>query len=308
MFLSMNYDLILIRYGELSLKSPYVRKQFESTLINNIKNACKSDNVPCKITTERGRIYLHTEEISKGCTVLKKVMGITSFSPVVKTTSDTTDMSSLALVFSKKMLDKEKSFALRVTRTGNHDFTSQDAAVQIGNVIVQETQAGVDLSHPDFELFIEIRHDNAFFFTEKIRGTGGLPLGTQGKILAFIATPVSILAAWYLMRRGCKIVFVTDGSHYTDVLHSFIKNWYADSDILTIELTETKLYETLDAIASKKACDAMVTGHTIYDTSQDVISELTQLKKHISLPILSPLIAMDSDEIDKKCKEIGLTS
>jgi len=308
MFLSMNSDLILIRYGELSLKSSYVRKQFESTLINNIKNAFKSDNISCKITTERGRIYLHTDEISKGCTVLKKVMGITSFSPVVKTTSDTKDMSSLALVFSEKMLDKEKSFALRVTRTGNHDFTSQDAAVAIGSDIVKATKAGVDLSHPDFELFIEIRNDNAFFFTEKIRGTGGLPLGTQGKILALIDTPVSILAAWYLMRRGCKIVFVTGDSQYIDLLHSFIKNWYADSDILTIEFKGEKLYETLDTIASEKACDALVTCHTIYDISKDVISDLKQYKKHISLPILSPLIAMDSDEIDKKCEEIGLKS
>ena len=87
---------------------------------------------------------------------------------------------------------------------------------------------------------------------------------------------------------------------------SFIKNWYADSDILTIESKGKKLYETLDNIASEKACDAIVTGHTIYDISQDVISDLKQLKKHISLPILSPLIAMDSDEIDKKCKEIGI--
>jgi len=161
----MDYDLILIRYGELSLKSSYVRKQFESTLIRNIKNAFECSNIYGKIKTERGRIYLYTDEIARGLGVLKKVFGITSFSPAIKTTSDTADMITLALNFCQKTLNKEKSFALRITRTGEHDFSSQDVAVKLGNVIVDATKAGVDLSNPDFELFIEIRNKNAFFFT-----------------------------------------------------------------------------------------------------------------------------------------------
>jgi len=187
----MDYDLILIRYGELSLKSSFVRKQFESTLIRNVYDACKVDQISCKIKTDRGRIYLYTDEISKGLVLLKKIFGITSFSPVVKTTSDTTDMTIIALNFCQKILNKEKSFALRVKRTGNHSFSSQDFAVKIGQEIVNATKAKVDLSTPDFELFIDIRNKNSFFFTEKIRGTGGLPLGTQGKTLALIDTPRS---------------------------------------------------------------------------------------------------------------------
>ena len=81
----------------------------------------------------------------------------------------------LAIKISQETLNKEKSFAIRVTRTGNHDFSSQDVAVKIGNAIVKATKATVNLIKPDFELFIEIRNDNSFIFTEKIRGTGGLP-------------------------------------------------------------------------------------------------------------------------------------
>jgi thiamine biosynthesis protein ThiI len=302
----MDYDLILIRYGELSLKSSYVRKQFKSALVRNIMSAFGYSNISCKIKTERGRIYLYTDEISKGFGVLKKVFGITSFSPVVKTTFDIEEMSSLALRFSQKILDKEKSFALRVTRTGNHSFSSQDVAVKIGNVIVDATKAGVDLSNPDFELFIEIRNKNAFFFTEKIRGTGGLPLGTQGKILALVNTPQSLLAAWYLMRRGCDILFLKTNNQIVDTLHSFITNWYAESDIIECDPKEKNLYETVNKIAYERSCDAFVTGHTIYDTSQDILSDIKQFKKHINLPILHPLIAMDFDEIDKKCMELGI--
>jgi len=302
----MDYDLILIRYGELSLKSSYVRKQFKSALVRNIMSAFECSNIHGKIKTERGRIYLYTDEIFKGLDVLKKVFGITSFSPAIKTTSDTADMITLALNFCQKTLNKEKSFALRITRTGEHDFSSQDVAVKLGNVIVDATKAGVDLSNPDFELFIEIRNKNAFFFTEKIRGTGGLPLGTQGKVLALVNTPQSLLAAWYLMRRGCDVLFLMTNNQIVDTLHSFITNWYLESDIIECDPKEKNLYETVNKITSERSCDAFVTGHAIYDTSQDILSDIKQFKKHINLPILHPLIAMDFSEIDKKCMELGI--
>ena len=302
----MNYDLILIRYGELSLKSSYVRKQFKSALVRNIKNALERSNVAGKIKTEQGRIYLYTDEMLKGLGVLKKVFGITSFSPTIKTTSDAEDMIALALNFCQETLNKEKSFALRVKRTGNHELSSQDFAVKIGSEIVNTTKAKVDLSNPDFELFIEIRDKNAVFFTEKIRGTGGLPLGTQGTILALINTPRSLLAAWYLMRRGCDVLFLTTNNQIIDTLHSFITNWYVESDIIECDPKEKNIYGSVNKIASERSCSALVTEHTIYDTSQGVLYDIGQFKKHVILPMLHPLIAMDFDEIDKKCKKLGI--
>ncbi|GAG35663.1 unnamed protein product, partial [marine sediment metagenome] len=247
-------------------------------LVNNIKNAFKSNNLNCEIRRERGRIYLYVKEVSKGLEILKRIFGITSFSPVIKTTSKLDDISDIAVKISKTMIKNENSFALRVTRTGNHNFSSQDVAVKIGNVIVNATKAGVDLSNPDFELFIEIRNENTFFFTEKIRGTGGLPLGTQGTILALINTPQSLLAAWYLMRRGCDILFLKTNNQITRSLHSFITSWYVESDIIECDPKEKDLYKTVNIIASERSCDAVVTGHTIYDTSQDVLSDIKQLK------------------------------
>ncbi|MCX6663642.1 MAG: THUMP domain-containing protein, partial [Euryarchaeota archaeon] len=180
----MNYDVILVRYGELSLKSTYVRKYFESILVRNIKKALTRENISHSITKERGRIYLSATDISKSCLVLSRIFGIVSFSPAVQTTSDMEDMSMLALQLAKNILTEEKSFAIRATRVGTHTFSSQQVAVHIGNDIVKATRAGVDLTNPDIELFIEIRDKKSFLFTEKINGVGGLPLGTQGRILA----------------------------------------------------------------------------------------------------------------------------
>jgi thiamine biosynthesis protein ThiI len=301
----VKYELIIVRYGEIALKGKATRKHFENSLVKNIKNALNKEQIFYKIKRDWGRIYIYTNQMNNSIPILQKIFGITSISPALQTQSDMDSMSKLAVNISKESLTKEKSFAIRATRTGEHNFTSQDVAVKIGNDVVEATKASVNLTNPDFELFIEIRDENAFIFTEKIRGTGGLPLGTQGKILALIDNPKSILAAWYLMRRGCKILFVNTNESNTDTLNSFITNWYANSDISMSDLGKN-LYENVNKIASEKNCTAIVTGHTIYDNSQNGLSDIKLLKKHIKFPILCPLIAMEKDEVNKKCKEIEL--
>lgn len=300
----MKYELILVRYGEIGLKAKETRKRFEDALVNNIKTALNKEHISNRIKKEWGRIYVYTNQINESLAVLQKIFGITSISPAVQTQSDMDFVSKLAVTFSKEVLNKEKSFALRVTRTGDHEFTSQDVAIKIGSDIVKETKAFVNLTKPDFKLFIEIRDKNAYIFTEKIRGSGGLPLGTQGKIMALIDNPKSILASWYLMRRGCKIIFINTKKSNTEALSSFTSNWYADSDI-SIFNSGKDIYENLNKIASERKCDAVVTGYSLGD-SQHKLSDIKLFKKHIALPILCPLIAMDQDEISKKCKEIGV--
>lgn len=302
----MKYKLIIVRYGEIALKGKETRKRFESTLVNNIKNALNAKSLPNKIRKEWGRIYIYTDQIEKCISVLQKIFGITSISPAIQTDSNITSISKLAKSISKEELVDKNSFAIRVNRTGKHDFTSQDVAVQIGDEIVKATKASVDLTKPDFELFIEIRNDKTFLFIEKIKGPGGIPIGTQGNILALIDTPQAILASWYMIHRGCKSIFLTTDESNKEVLELFMNNWFIKSRII-IAHPKDNLYKQINKIASEHQCDAIVTGHTIFDKSKNVLSHIKQLKKHATLPVLHPLIAMNEEEINRKCKEIGLS-
>lgn len=301
----MKYELILIRYGEIALKGKVTRRYFENVLVKNIKSALKTENISHTIGREWGRIYVFTSQIDESIDVLQRIFGVTSFSPSLKTTVDMGAISDFAVDISRKILTKEKSFALRVTRTGNHEFTSQDVAINIGSDIVGATHAKVDLNTPDFELFIEIRNENAYFFTKKIRGIGGMPSNTQGKSLALIDDSKSILAAWYLMRRGCKVIFLNTNKSNTDALQSFMSKWYVGSGIHTLGVKEN-IYESLNKKASEEKCDAVVTGHTLNENLSDSLSDISQLKRHVEHLILHPLIAMDKNEINKKCEEVGV--
>jgi thiamine biosynthesis protein ThiI len=302
----MKYDVILVRYGELSLKSTYVRKYFESILVRNIKRALIKENISHNIRTERGRIYLSTTEISKSISILPRIFGIVSFSPAVQTTSNMQDMSIIAQRLTKNVLNEQKSFAIRVTRVGTHTFSSQDVAVHIGNDIVNATHAGVDLHNPDIELFIEIRDKKSFLFTEKIHGVGGLPLGTQGRMITLVENSITLLAAWYLMRRGCNVIIVDMNKSNEEAIHSFLTHWYADAEIFFIDPTIEEFSYRLSAIASEKKCDALVTGHTLEEPAHS-LSSIVQLKKNSVLPILCPLIAMTREEIEQQCKKRGIS-
>jgi thiamine biosynthesis protein ThiI len=230
-------------------------------------------------------------------------------SPAVETTASLENISAVALQISKKChLTKEKSFAIRATRAGTHPFTSQDVAVRVGSDVAKTTNARVDLTHPDIEIFIEVRNKKAFVFTEKISGTGGLPLGTQGRILALIEEPTSLLAAWYLMRRGCYVTFANTTSLNDDALCSFITRWFLDSNVIMTDPKAKNIYDQLNTIASENTCDALATAHTFAHEPRKQFSEITQLKAHLTIPVLYPLIAMDSKEIQKKCKELGIKS
>ena len=98
----VKYDLILVRYGEIALKSSYVRNKFESILISNIKKAFNDKKIDCNIDKEWGRIYIYTNKITSAISILKKIFGIISFSPAVKTKSNISKISKKSLSFIKK--------------------------------------------------------------------------------------------------------------------------------------------------------------------------------------------------------------
>lgn len=301
----MKYELIIVRYGELGLKAKATRKHFENYLVNNIKNALKTKQISFSIKRVWGRIYIYTDQINKSIEVLQKIFGITSISPAVKTVSNMESISKLAVKISKENITQENSFALRVKRTGKHSFSSQDVAVEVGNNILKIINSSVNLTCPDLELFIEIRNEHAYLFVEKIRCAGGFPLRTQGNILVFVDGLESILAAWYIMKRGCKTIFLNTDTSVSDVLYAFIDRWYADQDVVMTN-TNKPIYNIINDIAFKRNCAAIVTGHSLYGASNNVLSDLKLLNEQITIPILHPLIAMEKEEIKKKCEEIGI--
>jgi thiamine biosynthesis protein ThiI len=288
----------LVRYGEIGLKSKPVRRRFEDSLMGNIEDIFLRNDAECVVSKDRGHIYVDSPS-GNAVELLSLVFGITSFSPVEVTKAEMEAMSGTVAGISGKLLKDGDTFAIRARRTGNHKFTSQDAAVVLGKA-VEDANRGrgirVDLDEPVHEISVEIRDNRAYVSTERFAGPGGLPLGTQGRVLALLDDELSAVSAWLMMKRGCKIVPVlAGGSEKTGGLVKVLERW---ARLKPVKLegagrVDTKAVEKAIDMAKKKKALALVTGAT------------EPLGKW-EFPVFYPVIGLSDEEVSKLRDTIGL--
>jgi len=327
--------LVIVRYGEIGVKSPKVRGRFERKLIENIKTVI-NDPVDLK----QGRIYIYSQDIPKALGALEKIMGIVSYSPAAVTRTRKDSIKKLIQDYVGELVDEgvfsgNDSFAIRCRRVGEHDFTSQEMAAYCGSVVYEITESKVDLTQPDFELFVEVRGDKTYVFHEKIRGLGGLPLGTQGRVICLVSTGIdSPVAAFLMMKRGCSVTMLNFNNHpFTSEsnekilkIHQKLKEYSAGAKLklyqvdygeylhrcidkaperMTCVLCKSGMYRIAEKMAQKGKCLAIVDGSSIGQVASQTLPNILATRYSTSMPILSPLIGMDKVEIEDVAKKIG---
>ncbi len=197
--------VLLVRYGELSLKSPYVRRQLEDRLVANVQDMFAAGRVECVVKRERGRVFVHAEDEATAIRLLRRVFGIVSISPAKEATSALEPLAAFVAGYARDVLTPGMSFAIRARRSGQHPYNSQDLARVLGQAVRNAVPgAVVDLDAPDRELQVEVRGPRAYVFHEVVDGPGGLPLGSQGHVLAVAVDEAGMAATWLAMRRGCR--------------------------------------------------------------------------------------------------------
>ena len=212
--------VLLVRFGELALKSRFVRRQLRDRLIANIQDLFAVDGVECITEADEARVYVHVDDVAKARSILARVFGVVSVSPAAEVHADLDALRKAVLSEASRSLSPGQSFALRPRRVGTHPFTSQDLARELGEKIRRaHPDARVDLTNPDVEIHVEVRRNRAFVFREKWPGPGGLPLGSQGRALAVVRDEAGMVAAWMGMKRGCRIAVATsDGDGFVEPL------------------------------------------------------------------------------------------
>ena len=199
---------VLVRYCEIGLKSTPVRRRFESQLRENILSMFARDRLEALMTFGDARFFIETDEPDRCIESLRRVFGVASASIVVPCTSDLEDICRTAAEFSRGRMTEGQTFAVRARREGTHPDTSQIVGREAGSAIFIENQhlgISVNLNKPDKTFYIEIRNNKGYVFDEYVACPGGLPMGTQGRVLAKLNGERSILSAWMMMKRGCRV-------------------------------------------------------------------------------------------------------
>ncbi len=330
--------LVLLRYGEIGLKGQN-RAYFLRKLRRNVRQCLKANNIDGKVWQEGQRIYLETDQASSAVEAVQRVFGIVSLSPVEAVPADLETIAQEAVMVARRAgLDPARTFRVRARRADKtFPAISPEIERQVGEAIVVATGARPDLSRAaQVEIGVEVHPDRALIFGEVIPGPGGLPLSSQGRVVALLSSGIdSPVASWLLMKRGCGVIpvhFSTSPAQTEQVqaivekLNQHAYGWQLKPIILShqevLGPTLTKLREMRQErwtclfckrvllakaaeIADEMGASALVTGDSLGQVASQTLSNLEVISYGIQKPILRPLIGMDKTEIMDMARRIG---
>ncbi len=330
-------EIIVRLFGEIALKSPPVRSQFQKELRKNINAAFCAHRIKYTLQHRFGRLIIGIQEADiKAIEILQKIFGIHNISPVELTCEPTLEKikEEGKKAFAERV--RGKSFAIRARRSGaiNCSFTSMDIGRELGSLLNEEEGAWVDLKNPEVIINLEVDKDKARFYEKVFLGPGGLPLRTAGKAVCLFSGGFdSPLAAWMSQKRGIELVYVfcnMAGKAYEKNVLKAAKvisdQWsYGTSPkFITIDflpvVEELKkkveprflqvilkrfFYRIAETIAEQEKADVIITGECVGQVSSQTLSNLRAIEDACSRPVLRPLIAFNKIEIIDECRRIG---
>src|ERR1044072_7302853 len=327
-------DSVLIRYHKIALKKGN-RRYFTELLKRNVLAAIR-DFGPKDIRSLPARILVSFKDHPESADLIERissVFGVANFSLVERVDRDLDALRSHIL--SELNGHSFESFRIE-TQRGDKTFplSSPEINRQLGAAVQEKSGARVDLEHPKFTVTVEILPHDAFFGFTKIAGAGGLPVGSSGRVAALISGGIdSPVAAYRLMQRGCRIIFVHFHSvPYQDRTsqekvrrlvqrlnrHQFSSRLYlvAFGEIqrqivasvarpLRVVLYRRMMLRIAEAIARKEKAKALVTGESLGQVASQTLDNMAVIQQAARLPILRPLVGMDKQEIIDQARRIG---
>ena len=330
--------LVMARYGELFLKSEPVKRHFIGMLLRNIRKGLAAAGIECRYETPRGRILIYGSQPETIADSVCRIFGIVDVSICSRTGTDPGEIKNAALALAQKSLAPGMSFAVRAKRQYKTGLTSQELGAEIGSFIYDNIPGlTVDLDDPDYELFAEVRDFGGLIYDRRLPGPGGLPWGTQGRVLVLLSAGIDSPVASYLsMKRGCEITHLyLDAGRWagTDVTTAAIANhrklslWcagnpvplvIADSEPLFDAMSRLKIQPRYRCVICKRfmlrvaarlmeneGALAIVTGENLGQVASQTLANLGVVAEAVTVPVLRPLITYDKEETVTLARRIG---
>ncbi len=339
----MNQETILLRYNEIALKGNN-RSWFENRLATN---ACKllertlGTNFPIEINRIPGRILLETDWNQEAQEVLQnQLFGLSSLSRMIRVPTNLERIREQALNEFKNWVTLHglpQRFQIKTRRSEKAlPQKSMEIDRYVGTAILNQFPSlQVDLKRPDLTLGIEIRLKESFLWTEKIKGQGGLPVGTNGRVLSLISGGLdSPVAAIQILKRGTISHFIHFygtpfvSEEVLEKIYDLVKivNRYQPDPqplhvvpfgkiqekiaLATYPKIRTILYRRMmirisNEVAKKLRAQALVTGESLGQVASQTVENLGVIDSVAQLPLFRPLISDDKAEIIEKAKKWG---
>lgn len=331
-------EIILVKYGEMALKGQN-KSSFEDVLFKSIRYRLKSlgefvyNSAQSTIYIEPAQEGIDLEEAIER---LKKVFGIASICRACICKKDFTDIADKAKEYLKEILEDAATFKVEAKRSDKNFFMkSPEICSELGGILGETfPHLKVDVKHPEVMVTVEVRDTNAYVHALKIKGAGGLPVGSSGRAMLLLSGGIDSPVAGYMMaKRGISISAI----HYVsppytsdrarlkvEQLCNTITDYCGDIHFYCVPFTEIQeelrrrcpeeyftilmrrlMMQIAQKIAQKDGAAALITGESVGQVASQTIQAMVCTDAVCHMPVFRPLIGMDKTEIIEIARKIN---
>ncbi len=331
--------ICLVHYHEIGLKG-HNRAVFEMRLLKNLE-AILADFPLVTIHRISGRLCVFMKEgtsyeLANACAdAIVNVPGVARVSCGFKCERDM-DVMGKAAVGALSEAGLFESFKVSARR--NHtDFPidSMQMNRDIGAVLCDAfPEKKVRMKDPDVTVGVEVVQNASYVYARSIRGIGGLPVGSSGKVMCLMSSGIdSPVALWRIARRGAVCLGVhfsgrpqtADTSEYLvdDIAHVLEKtgcvarvyvvpfgDYQREISVLCppslrIILYRRLMFKIAEQIALREGCGALVTGESLGQVASQTLENIRATDAAVTMPVFRPLIGTDKIEIIDMAQKLG---
>ncbi|MDQ3419088.1 MAG: tRNA 4-thiouridine(8) synthase ThiI [Acidobacteriota bacterium] len=325
---------IIVHYQEIALKGNN-RPWFVSRLARNLRTATKGTGVK-EVRVLMGRIEILLEDDADWKTVRDRVTNVFGIANFSLARSAPLNVEAIASQILEDLGARDVSTFRVSARRADKRFplTSPQLEREVGGLIKLARGWTVKLSKPELTIHVEGLTDKAFYYFDKQPGAGGLPAGTSGRVACLLSGGIdSPVAAWRLLRRGCRVTFIHFHSYpilsrasqeKARELVTLLTRFQYDSRLFLVPFGEIQqrvvlavapplrvvIYRRLmmriaEAIARRNRAQALVTGDVVGQVASQTLENMAAINDVVRMPVLRPLVGLDKEEITAEAQRLG---
>ncbi len=330
-------EVILVKFGEMALKGQN-KYSFEDQLFKQLKLRLRSLG-KFLFSSAQSTIYIKPQEpdidLDEAIERLQKVFGIASICRACVCEKDFGDIVEKAKVYLEEILEDARTFKVEGKRADkNFPMKSPELCRELGGILCEQfPHLKVDVHHPEITVVVEIRDTNAYVHAVKIKGAGGLPLGSSGKAMLLLSGGIDSPVAGYMMaKRGviCSAIHFISPPYTSDrallkveQLCDKITDYCGAINFYCVPFTEIQeeikrrcpeefftiimrrlMMEIAQKIAEKEGCLALITGESVGQVASQTLQAMACTDAVCKIPVFRPLIGMDKTEIIEIARKI----
>jgi len=325
---------VVIHYGEIALKGKN-RPWFVTRLARNIREATSDlDIAEVRVLMGRIELVLGPElTFEQASERIGLVFGIGNFARAGRAPLDIEAIAKEIL----NDLGPENPATFRVSaKRADKRFplSSPEIEREVGGRIKEARNWTVNLRNPEFTIRVEALTREAFYSFGTVRGPGGLPVGASGRVACLLSGGIdSPVAAWRMLRRGCRVLFIHFHSYpilsrasqeKARELAKLLTRYQFRSRLFLVPFGDIQqrvvlavppplrvvVYRRLmmriaERIARTHRAQGLVTGDVVGQVASQTIENMTTIGSVVTMPVLRPLIGMDKEEITAEAIRLG---